>query len=88
MNWRIRGIRRLLCIRFLYLEGRLDDQLMHHNTDKVLPVVSGTKLKRKVTGVLKRSHDQWFQAGLPALYGPSSNRVWAVQLRKLSRIPA
>jgi len=88
MNWRVKGIRRLLCIRFLYLEGRLDDQLIHHTTAKILPVVSGTKLKRKVTGALKRSHDQWLQAGLPALYGPSSNRAWAVQLRKLSRIPA
>jgi len=88
MNWRIKGIRRLLCIRFFFLEGRLDDQLMHHNTTKVLPAVSVARLKRKVTGALKRSHDQWLQAGLPALYGPHPNRAWVAHLRTLSRIPA
>lgn len=88
MNWKLRGIRRLLCIRFLYLEGSLDDQHLHHAKSKLLPVAADTNLKRKMAGALRRNHAAFLQAGLPALTGPHANRDWVRKLRQLSRMPS
>ena len=88
MNWKLRGIRRMLCLRFLYLEGRLDDRQIYQATAKPLPVASKTSLKRKVAGAWKHNHAAFLQAGLPALTGPHANRDWVRKLRQLSRVPA
>jgi hypothetical protein len=87
MNWKLRGIRRLLCIRFLHLEGRLDEWL-RRPVSKAIPAVSKRVLHRQVDRALKRSYHAWLDGGLPALTGPHAFRPWVINLRQLSRIPA
>lgn len=87
MNWKVRGIRRLLCIRFLYLEGRLDEWL-HRTSGTSIPAAPEGKLHQVVKRALKRSYHAWLDGGLPALTGPHSFRPWVINLRQLSRIPA
>ncbi|MCX6000876.1 MAG: UPF0236 family protein, partial [Chloroflexi bacterium] len=52
MNWKIRGIRRMLCVRFLHLAGRLDAWLQRSRTED-LPVVKRHKLQRQIERSLK-----------------------------------
>jgi hypothetical protein len=84
MNWKVRGIRRMLCVRFLYLEGRLDEWL-HRSRTEDLPVVTRGKLQRQIERSLKRSYTAWQSGGLPALTGPHAFRPWVMHLRELSR---
>lgn len=85
MNWKLVGIRRLLCIRFLYLEGRLDEWL-HRANATARPAVATGKLHRQMRRAVKRSYDAWHNGGLPALMGPHAFRPWVIHLRAISRI--
>jgi hypothetical protein len=88
MSWRVIGIRRLICVRFLYLEGRLD-QWLHRATVLAVPATSRRKFERKVKRWLKYpAYTAWQDGGLPALSGPHASRPWAMRLRELARIPA
>jgi len=88
MNWRIIGIRRLICVRFLYLEGRLD-RWLHRATTPAVPAASKRKLQRKVKRWLKyTTYTAWHNGGLPALSGPHAFHPWVMRLRELARIPA
>ena len=88
MNWRISGIRRLICIRFLHLEGQLD-QWLHRISAPVVPPASQHKLQRKVKRWLKHTtYTAWQSGGLPALSGPHAFHPWVIRLRELARIPA
>ena len=87
MNWTIKGIRRMLAIRLMYLEGSLQEWL-HRETERPAPVAMATRLKRSIRRRLKQNHDDWLQVGLPALFGPHASRPWVIQLREMSRVPA
>jgi len=50
MSWTLRGIRRLLCVRFLVLEGNLADRLKAMNTQEI------TRLpRRKIRHFVKQT---------------------------------
>lgn len=88
MNWTIKGIRRMLAVRFMYLEGSLQEYLARQAEKPALASMA-IRLKRSLRRKLKQpSHEEWLQVGLPALSGPHASRPWVVQLRELSRIPA
>jgi hypothetical protein len=86
MNWKVSGIRRMLCLRFLHLEGRLDEWL--HRTSAKAPPAASRDACRHIERTMKNSSHVWLDGGLPALYGPHAFRPWARHLRELARIPA
>ena len=87
MSWSLQGIRRLLCIRFLVLEGKLGGWL----SDKKLICVSNNippkSIQRIVTRLSAQEPDAWLQAGLPALYGPHASHPWVKVLRNITETP-
>jgi hypothetical protein len=87
MNWKIRGMRRLLCVRFLHLEGRLDEWLHRTKAKSKMADPKGT-LNQQVARAMKHTYHSWLTGGLPALTGPHAFRPWVIHLRNLSRIPA
>ena len=70
MSWSLKGIRRLLCVRFLVLEGKLNDWLTEEKTELPLIGLSAKKVRKIVTNLSEQEPDAWLEAGLPALYGP------------------
>ena len=87
MSWSLNGIRRLLCIRFLVLEGKLDDWLTDKKSSASQISIPVKKLRRIVTNLSEQEPDAWLQAGLPALYGPKASRPWVKVLRNLTETP-
>ena len=87
MSWSLNGIRRLLCIRFLVLEGKLDDWLTDKKSSASQISIPVKKLRRIVTSLSEQEPDAWLQAGLPALYGPQASRPWVKVLRNLTETP-
>lgn len=51
MSWTIKGIRSLLCVRFLVLEGKLKSLLLDQETQKDGVTIPG----RKIRGIVRRS---------------------------------
>lgn len=86
MSWTVRGIRRLLCIRFLVLEGKLADYLQTRDAREV-PRLPRRGVRRLVNQALTQNPAAWLQANLPALRGPHSSRPWVQVLRTLSEVP-
>ncbi len=86
MSWTVRGIRRLLCIRFLVLEGKLADYLQSKDTREV-PRLPKRKVRRLVNRALTQDPAAWLQTNLPALRGPHPSRPWVQVLRSLSEVP-
>ena len=86
MSWSLKGIRRLLCIRFLVLEGKLNDWLSEKKPvpQFILPV---KRIHRIVTRLSEQKPDGWLQAGFPALYGPHASHPWVKVLRNLTETP-
>ena len=83
MSWTLRGIRRLLCVRFLVLEGKLADYLKTRNA-RDLPRLPKRRVRQLVNRTLAEDPTDWLQAHLPALYGPHPSRPWVKALRALS----
>jgi hypothetical protein len=88
MSWTLKGIRRLLCVRFLILEKKLTEWLENEkppqSTNKInLP---RKKMRRIVTKLSIQEPDEWIKAKLPALYGPHSSRPWVRMLKSLSEV--
>jgi hypothetical protein len=81
MNWTIKGIRRLICIRFLALEGNLKDWLKQESKTDTSIRVSPKKFNRIVTRLSSQEPDAWLEGRLPALYGPHASRPWAKSLK-------
>jgi len=87
MSWTLKGIRRLLCVRFLVLEKKLTGWI---ERDKQTHIISNIPIpKRKVRRVVTRlsfhEPDEWVKAGLPALYGPHASRPWVRMLKSISQ---
>ena len=85
MSWTIRGIRRLLCVRFLVLEGNLADHLKPGPTCKIPPIPK-TKVRHLATPILSEDPSEWLRVDLPALHGPHSSRPWVKTLKSLSEV--
>ena len=87
-SWSLKGIRRLLCVCFLVLEGNLPGWLPDkkpHAPQISLPV---QKIHRIVTRISAQEPDPWLQAGLPALYGPYASRPRVKVLRNITETPS
>lgn len=83
MCWTVCGIRRLLCVRFLVLEGKLAEHLTTGNIRDV-SALPRRNVRRLVNRTLAENPTEWLQADLPALQGPHQSRPWARALRSLS----
>jgi hypothetical protein len=87
MSWSLKGIRRLLCIRFLVLEGKLTNWLF----DKMSAIpplnLPKKKVHRIVTRLSTQEPDTWLQAGLPSLCGPHASHPWVNLLRMITETP-
>lgn len=89
MSWRVEGIRRMLCVRFLYLEGKLKDTISGHQNLSRLPAIP----VRKARQVIDRAgaiapHVGVLETAMPALYGPHVGRHWVQILKSLTQIKA
>jgi hypothetical protein len=85
MSWTVKGIRRLLCIRFLILEGRLKEWLGRENYQGSVINIPRKKIHRVVTRFSMQESDAWLKAELPALYGPHASRPWVKLLKSMSQ---
>jgi hypothetical protein len=90
MSWTLKGISRLLCVRFLILEKKLTGWLDNgRQTDNISKITIPTKkVRRIVTRLSIQEPDEWIKAKLPALYGPHSSRPWVRVLKSLSEVSA
>ena len=87
MSWSLQGIRRLLCVRFLVLEGKLSGWLSEEKSALPLIGLSAKKIRKIVTNLSEQEPDAWLQAGLPALYGPHASHPWVRALRTITETP-
>jgi len=87
MSWSLMGIRRLLCIRFLVLEGKLTGWLSDQKPHKLQINIPPKSIQRIVTRLSAQEPDAWLQAGLPALYGPYASHPWVKVLRNIMETP-
>jgi hypothetical protein len=88
MSWTIRGIRRLLCVRFMVLEGRLVEWLRRDEDQEARIKIPPKKIRRLVTNLPIQEPDAWLKVTIPALYGPHASRPWVRALKKLSEAPS
>lgn len=88
MNWTIRGIRRMLCVRSLVREGKLADCISSScqpgRPIKPMPI---RRARRIIREAFVQDYTAWLQADLPALYGPHAFRPWVRALKALSATP-
>ncbi len=85
MSWTIKGIRRLLCIRFLVLEGKLKDWLVEKPYAHQINIPK-KKIRRTINHLSAREPDAWLEAGIPALAGPHASHPWVQLLKSLSEV--
>ena len=83
MSWTVRGIRRLLCMRFLVLEGRLKAWLAREDGRETRINVPCKKMHPVVNQLSIQESDAWLKGGLPALRGPHASRPWVKALKSL-----
>jgi hypothetical protein len=86
MSWTIRGIRRLLCVRFMVLEDRLVEWLRRDKDQDARINIPPKKIRRLVTNLPIQEPDDWLKVSIPALYGPHASRPWARALKKISEV--
>lgn len=87
MSWTLKGIRRLLCVRFMVLEGKLPDWLRGRDERKTHVTIAKKKIRRIVHRALIQDPSAWLQVELPALRGPHASRPWVTVLRSLAEAP-
>lgn len=87
MSWTLKGIERLLCIRFLIIEKKLTDWIEQGNQPQTTRTITipKRKFRRIVTRLSIQEPDEWLKAKLPALYGPHASRPWVKYLKSLSQ---
>ena len=88
MNWMIKGIRRLLCVRILVLEGKLHAWLQNRGVLKLKEGIPLRRARRVVDKIVTKASADWLMAGLPVLCGPHSSRHWVKALKKLTEAKA
>ena len=87
MSWTVKGIGRLLCVRFLVLEKKLIDWIEKENKPQTISMIPipKRKVRRIVTRLSIQEPDEWIKAKLPALYGSHASRPWVKYLKSLSQ---
>jgi len=84
MSWTIRGIQRLLCVRFLILEKQLTGWLTKDKSS-ILPInLPKKQILHIVNHLSMEQPEDWLKARIPALYGPYANRHWVQALKSIS----
>jgi hypothetical protein len=86
MSWSVRGIRRLLCIRFLLLEGNLTEWLKKKQAPAGNLSLDKKRVRRLVNNLSFHESDDWLKAGLPVLRGPHADRPWVSILKRLAEV--
>lgn len=86
MSWSVKGIRRLLCVRFLVLEGNLTEYILKKTVPDVSLSIPGKRIRRLVNNLSFHEPDAWLKAGLPVLRGPHADRPWASVLKHLTEV--
>jgi hypothetical protein len=86
MSWTVKGISRLLCVRFLVLENKLTDWLEKAKTQEASVTLPTKKIRRVVNRVSIQYSDDWLKAQLPALRGPHTSRPWVRVLKALTEV--
>jgi hypothetical protein len=84
MSWTIKGIRRLLCVRFLLLENKLASWLAKKNLPERQIIIPRKKMRHIVNHLSMEQPDDWLQANIPALDGPNANHPWVQALKNIS----
>jgi hypothetical protein len=80
MSWSVEGIRRMLCVRFLHLENKLEASLKTASIRPELPVLPERNIRRLVKEV-NLPHVGVLKGALPTLNGPHINRPWVQSLK-------
>jgi hypothetical protein len=88
MSWTLQGIRRMLWLRINSREGTLSDQLYSKNKKINVPEIPLKRIHRVVDKAMKHNYLEYFNAGLPALYGPHASRPWVKLLKSLTEVYA
>lgn len=83
MSWTIKGIRRLLCVRFLVLEKKLSSWLVKEKTSSV-KTIARRRLRHIVNHLSQEQPEDWLQVNIPALSGPHPNRPWVRLLKEMA----
>jgi Uncharacterised protein family (UPF0236) len=86
MSWSVKGIRRLLCVRFLLLEGNLEEWLQKKKAPDGNLTVNRKRMRRIVNNLSFYESDDWLKAGLPVLRGPHADRPWVSILKRLAEV--
>lgn len=86
MSWSVKGIRRLLCVRLLLLEGNLTDGIRKENISDVKLPITRKRIRRIVNNLSFHEPDDWLKAGLPVLRGPHADRPWVSVLKYLTEV--
>ena len=84
MSWKVKGIRRLLCLRSLVLEGRLGKWLLEVNQQQSAVRLPEKKVRHLITRCVKPDHGRYLASALPALTGPHASRPWVRALKTLA----
>lgn len=85
MSWRVEGIRRMLCVRFLYLENKLEASLRKDSLKPEMPSLPMRKVRRLVKEA-NLPHLGVLKGALPSLYGPHVNRPWVQALKSFAKL--
>ena len=86
MSWTINGIRHMLCVRSLVLEGKLADYCTPVNPAYTPSTPHGKRINRVIDKMTQQNYEQYFSSGLPALYGPHASRSWVKLLKSLTGV--
>jgi hypothetical protein len=85
MSWTVRGIRRMVCVRFLYLEGNIQKVLTTRGSTADRPRLPERTARRLIDSAARTPHLGILETAIPALSGPHANRPWAQVLKSLAR---
>lgn len=88
MSWTLLGIRHMLWLRVNSREGTLTKHLYGKSKKSDVPEIPLKRINRVVDKAIKRNYLEYFNAGLPALYGPDASRPWVKLLKSLSEVYA
>ena len=86
MSWSRQGIRRMLWLRISIREGTLTDYLHScwdkHNRGKI----PNKQINKVIDRTIKYDYTNYFNARIPAIYGPHASREWVEVLKSITRI--
>ena len=86
MSWSLKGIRRMLCVRSLMLEGKLAGYCTPVNSAYITPKAMIKRINRVIDKTTQQNYREYFSTGLPAFYGPHSSRPWVKILKSISEV--